>query len=226
MDLRLRPLTVVRFLAWILFLLFLLHLSSWIPVFASWQDHPVKQINLAGEQNLSTLFSCLLLGLCGMLTWLIAHAEGYLSRNGTGWLLLTLAFLALSVDELIMIHEKVGNVLHAAFNTTGIFQYAWVLPYMVLMFIFVAVQFRFYLRMPSDTRLWVSIAAVLYVSGGMGFEMIEGLRFVTAGRDAVFQILCTLEELFEMAGCILFAYAFVLHIDRHLPDFQLRITSA
>ena len=125
-----------------------------------------------------------------------------------------------------MIHDKISEILRVALGAEGLFYFAWVIPYAVLLVGFVLAYLPFFLRLPSDTRKWIGIAAVLYVTGGIGFELPGGARYEAHGHDAIFYLLATFEELLEFSGSIVFVYAFFSYIDAHRSDFRLRITSS
>lgn len=77
-----------------------------------------------------------------------------------------------------------------------------------------------------DSNNLVLLGAILYVGGSIGFEMLNGAWKDLHGRTAVYYLLTTVEELLEMFEVIIFIYAFLNPIDKHLPDFSLRITSS
>ncbi|PIR15895.1 MAG: hypothetical protein COV48_11825, partial [Elusimicrobia bacterium CG11_big_fil_rev_8_21_14_0_20_64_6] len=83
--------------------------------------------DLNHEMNLPTLYSGATLLLCAILLAMSAAGEARKRRPFFGWAGLSLAFVFLSADELLVIHEKLNEPLRAALHTSGgVFHYAWV----------------------------------------------------------------------------------------------------
>lgn len=225
MNMCLQPKKIVLFLVVTTAVLTVLHIWSCMPVVLAGRSYPITYFNFDREGNLPTLFSTLLLLGCAALTFVIASAERALGKKAWQWWLLSFSFLCIGLDETMMLHDKLSEVVHQSFQTTGIFYFAWVLPYALLLILFVAVYIPFFLRLPRETKRMVAVAALLFVGGGMGLELPGGARFETHGQDGVFYLLATFEELLEMSGCIVFIYAFSSYIDRYIPDFKLRVSS-
>ena len=137
---------------------------------------------------------------------------------------LSVAFLFAGMDEATMIHERISEGIKHFVDTSGVFYFAWVIPYSVLVLVFAMVFLRFFLRLPADTRRHVALAGFLYVTGAIGFELLGGAWVSSNSKDAVFYLFATIEESLEMLGSIIFIYAFSNYIARYLPDFCLRIT--
>ncbi|MCO5723344.1 hypothetical protein [Robiginitalea marina] len=65
------------------------------------------------------------------------------------------------------------------------------------------------------------VSGIIYVSGAIGIELLEGREAVTHGFESPgFKVLYTLEESLEMGGLILFLYALLSY--RH---FSLEIAT-
>ncbi len=224
MEIRLHPKSLAMFLAAVTMALGVLNLLSCIPVFMG-TGYPFGSFNFDYENNIPTLFSTLLLCFCATLAFFIARSKKSERLLFLQWLGIAAAFLFLGIDESTSLHERLTEPVRNAVGTGAIFYYAWVIPYAVLLAVFVAIYLRFFFRLPPETRKWVAIGAVLYVGGGIGLELPGGAWYELHGKDAVFYLLATFEELLEMTGCILFIYAFSSYIDRHIPDFKIRITS-
>ncbi|MEN7973272.1 MAG: hypothetical protein ABFR47_05510 [Verrucomicrobiota bacterium] len=191
------------------------------------RSYPLGLLSMDGEQNIPTMFSVALLWLCALFAGCIAVAEesgGRLRR--LQWGVLAVVFLFAGVDEFTEMHERLTEPLRNALNAGGLFYFAWVVPYVFFALLFTAMYFRFFMRLPGDTRKFVVLAVILYVGGSIGMEMIGGAWVQLHGKDWAYYLLVMVEEMMEMAGSIAFIYAFANHVDKHLPGFSLRITSS
>ena len=226
MELKLNPGKMVWICAVGMAALLLLHIIACLPMLLMGRSYPWIFLNLGGEQNLPTMFSTVLLLINAFLTGCIAWASKNERRSMAYWVGLAFAFMAMGMDESFMFHERSMHIIREALQVSGWFYFAWVIPYAVLVLCFALVYCRFFFRLPVDTRKHIALAAVLYVGGAIGLEMLGGAWFSAHGKDVVYYLLLvTIEEMLEMAGGIAFIYAFSCYIDRHLPGLSLRITS-
>jgi hypothetical protein len=69
------------------------------------------------------------------------------------WYLLAIIFVFLSIDETAVIHEKLWKPLHLSLETTGLFYYAWVIPYGIVSILIPLFFFKF-LRSLSPRTLF------------------------------------------------------------------------
>ncbi|MDF7826769.1 hypothetical protein P4B35_22270 [Pontiellaceae bacterium B12227] len=225
MEIRLHPKKIVLCLSIMVVLLFFLHCLSYLPVFLDWCVIPLIPLNFDCEGNLPTLFSSFLLGFCALLACICAWAARKQGLKSFHWWLMAIIFLGISIDESIQFHEAISGAVQDALNTGGYLLFAWVIPYSVLVVVIVAFYIPFFFRLPIRMRKWMALGALLYVAGGLGVELPESYRYDHYGEDKIYHALVTLEELLEMTGCITFIYALSSHIDRHIPNISLRITS-
>lgn len=188
-------------------------------------DRTIEAFDLEEEANLPTWYSSATLLLCAGLLAVIAAAK----RGGGGdyagrWYGLSLVFLVLSVDESATLHEKVSVAISGIFNTGGLFYYAWVIPAAVFLIAFVLLYLRFFASLPTDTK-WLFLAAgSLYVGGALVLEMAEGLNNdLYSKSDTMSAVLGGGQDVVEMLGVLLFVYALMSYIGRHLRDLHLYI---
>ena len=225
MEIRLHPKKVTRLLSSIGGVLLVFHLMGFLPFLSGDSIYPASYFNFDAEGNIPTLFSVFLLVFCAMLTGAIGVAVKRSGGKFMLWLFLGVVFLFISIDESVMIHERIGDRVQLMFNTGGYLFYAWVIPYSVMLFAFCVLYLPFFFRLPTETRKGCVIAAVLYVGGGLGMELPESAWFVSHGHDGAFMVMATVEEILEMSGCIVFIHTFCSYIDRHHPNLSLRITT-
>ena len=141
------------------------------------------------------------------------------------WLIISVIFIFIGVDESISIHEGFTEPLRNVLNTGSFFYYAWVIPYAAIVIVLILIYLPFFFKLPWDTKVCITISAILYVAGAIGMELIGGAWYELHGKDSIFFILASLEEVLEMLGMIGFIYTFSSYIDRHIKNFNLRITS-
>lgn len=189
----------------------------------AWVYGFVPKTNLNGEANIPAYFSSIILLAASALLAVIGVTH---KTSGAvywrHWVGLALIFLWLSLDEAAALHELATEPLQAALGTRGIFFYAWVIPALGLLAVFAVSFWRFYFHLPLDTRRRFTIAAVLYLGGGLGIEFIEAALADARGEgDFIYVLLVAAEEMIEMAGVIVFIDALLRYIIEHRPRVGL-----
>lgn len=126
---------------------------------------------------------------------------------------MSLIFLWLSIDEATLIRDHSEAILERAFNPGGFFYYAWVIPAIPLVFIFMLAYLRFLFNLPAKTRRLFLIAGSLFVGGALGMELIGGRYREFHGYENMTYIMIThVEEVLEMIGVVVFIYALTLYM--------------
>lgn len=185
----------------------------------------VKFFWLDSEYNIPSWFSSSLLWLSGVLLIAIAFFVQTERRNYSAhWMLLGFAFLVISMDEAIAVHEWLIEPVRAAFNTTGIFYFAWIIPAAVVLIVGLVAYIPFLRYLPDRTRSIFVNAGILYVSGAIGMEMIGGAAHSGEISRSFYQIAMPIEEMLEMCGIILFIYGLVAFIFHDSKAPRLRET--
>jgi hypothetical protein len=190
----------------------------------------VLVVNVDHDLSLPSWYSALLLLLASGLLAAITYAkriEG--SHYVRHWAVLSVIFLFLSCDEMLRIHERIANVLikpaldALGFVPSGILHYPWVLLYGPLVLVFVLAYFKFWLNLPSQIRMLFLVAGAFYVGGALGVELIAAW-FDSAGSAIGVFLAAHAEELMEMLGAVIFAYALMIYLREHLGvrEVQLR----
>ena len=233
MEIRLEPRKIIRVLIIVVILLTLANIAGQVSILYFKQDSLfglVPLFNLDYERSIPTFYSAITLLFCAALLAIIANVgKSHAARYPRHWLALSFIFLFLSADEMLALHERLIGPIRAAFHTSGLLYFAWVIPYGVLLLIFLALFHPFWKRLPTFTRRQFLIAGSLYVLGALGFDLLGGYYYDLRGdniRDVVYAILFTTEELLEMAGVILFIYALLQYMQRILPDLCFTISPA
>lgn len=142
--------------------------------------------------------------------WLLAAALALLlrrqHRSAWQWTALAGLFLLLSLDEGASLHERIGFFLEENIQLGGIFTYAWIFYGFALLAVAGAVFGRFLLTLPRRALITFAVAAGVYVSGAIGFEMY--VADVTSGEIEFlpwlgWSVSVMFEEILEMLGIII-----------------------
>lgn len=185
----------------------------------------IKMFDLDHEKNLPTFFSSLLMMFCAGLLYLIAMVQKDHNRRFARWNLLAAIMTFLAVDEFCAIHEQLIKPLRAALHTSGIFYYAWIIPYGALLLILILLYIPFFRSLPSKTRRLFFASGLMYVLGAIGFEALGGIYLAhnAETKDLGFGILYTIEESLEMFGTVIFQYALMSYVAVELeaPSVQI-----
>lgn len=180
-------------------------------------DRLLETVSVDLESNVPSWFSTSLLLLGALLLLDVAgtaHRER--SRWRWHWASLVAAFLYLSVDEASLLHETGNAVLERAGVDTGL-RFGWVVIALPLVVAFAAAMVPFLLALPRRTAGLFVLAGVLYVGGALGMEVVGGRVWDAAGREsAAYAVVSSAEELLEMVGAVVFAWAVADHQRRHL----------
>ncbi len=175
----------------------------------------VRYFDFNGESNVPAFFSSVILLIAGGLLLLI-HSQQKRWEEVTEttetnhWLILGLIFLFMAVDENVQLHEHVADFVRPQLGNdlSGLLHWAWVVPYGILTLVVAAYFMGFVLRLPPKTRNLIAISGVLFVTGALGLEFVEGYLYKRYGLDHLYnRIMYCLEELLEMSGVTLFIYA-------------------
>jgi hypothetical protein len=164
-------------------------------------------LDLDGERNLPTWYSSIQWFCVAIFLGLFAHSNFSLGQKRS-WVLplLSLLFLALSLDEVAEIHEWVGrktDVLlpggardNTLIRETGIWMFVIGVPFIAL-FVALISSIRIYFQRAPDALVKISLGMLIMLAGSVGFETLT--NFVARGSMyGVLQVLS--EELCEMVG--------------------------
>ena len=141
------------------------------------------------------------------------------------WIFLAVIFLFLALDEFSSIHEKLGAPVRELLNASGAFYWAWIIPYGVLLVILAIIYARFIIELPAKPRRFMLISAFVYVTGALGFEMLDGwyLELHKGQEDLIYSLISTFEESLEMIGLLTFVYALMIYIEESHNGLTIQI---
>lgn len=183
------------------------------------------KFDLAGEQTVAAWLSSALMLLCTAPLFQIAALRRRLGEHDVRhWAVLGLIFVGLSMDETVGFHEMTTGPLRAAFNGSGIFLYAWVVPALAFVAVVALAYARFLFGQPAWFRNRCILAGALFVGAAVGFEMMEGAfaEFYLEHR-VIHEIAAHLEDVLEFAGILVFLHALLTYLRLHSPDLRIRL---
>ncbi len=183
---------------------------------------PLFDIN--GEDNFPSTYSTIILFLCaGLLAMIGAAKRERQHRFAVHWLVLSIIFVYLGIDESISIHEHISYRLSASWDGDKPLYFAWILPYGLLLLLLAWKYWKFlnHLR-PQIKRLFI-VAGSVFLLGAIGFEMLSGLIAMQYEPENLwYAALGSVEELMEMTGIVIFIYALCLQLA--MEDAKLTIS--
>ena len=186
--------------------------------------------NLGKEANLPTYFSSGLLFLAAtLLFWIARDRRQHEAAFARHWQILALVFLFLSVDEAARLHELVYKVLTYFYgHGSGVFYHIWVVPFLAATLLLGVAYLRFLLHLPKPQQILFASAAMLYVGGALGFEMVEGYlqayhTDLYGQGTLAYNLFIVAEEALEMAGVLVFIYALLAYIGHHIGDAHVDV---
>lgn len=184
----------------------------------------VEFFNVGGEYNPQAWYSSLLLALCALLLWLISLSEEeQFARQTRYWQALSFIFIYLALDEMLLFHERVGELLGQHIHTSGIFRYAWVVLAIPLCLAIGIIFLRFILLLPKKIRRLFLISGGLYIGSALLLELIEGYAASIYGEKSLADfLLVAIEELVEKLSLILFIYTLLHYLEKYGKPFYLK----
>ena len=213
-------LKAAKFLFSITLILLIAHCISFFLFFTLPVQHITllltKLFDVGRDYNVPTLFSSFLLLMASILLFYIYRQK----KAGSGkkadyrWLVLSIIFFYLAIDEYARIHEELMETVHSRLHIklTGYLFVPWVIPYALFTLVVFIYFFRFVLNLPKKTSNLIFIAGFIYVAGALGFEMLEAHELEINGRNVLVHLQETIEETMEMCGVIIFIYSLLDYV--------------
>lgn len=184
----------------------------------------VELFNFDSEKNIPTLYSSIALIIASILLLSIAFINKKYKSTYIPWFGLSLIFLFLSIDEISSIHEGLVLPTREALKTTGIFYFAWIIPYGIALVIFIIAYSRFLFKLPKNIMILFLVSGAIFVFGAIGFEMLGGKQVELYGRDnIIYALFYTCEESLEMIGVAIFIYTLLTYIVNEFESIIITI---
>ncbi len=170
--------------------------------------------NLDKELNLPTFLSTLLLAVAAWAAMRVGLLRRRSLRTDSAlWLGLAAVLASLAFDELVQIHERFILPVRGLFDSSGIFYFAWVIPAIAVLIGLLPVGLKFIRRLDRGVRFLFVLAAVIYVGGALGMELVGGYLCTTRGcTDPAYVAGTIAEESAEMAGMLVLVHALSIQL--------------
>jgi hypothetical protein len=182
------------------------------------------------EQNIPTAFSALLLLFSAVLLLVIAIIKRRaVDRFRWGWVMLCVGFFVMTADESFSLHERLVEPAREMTGQMklGVLYFTWVIFGIAIVAVLGVFYLKFLLHLPAGTRNEMIVAAVLYLGGALGAELVGGWHAEIYGvENLTFSMLATAEEALEMAGLIIFIRALLTYIAREYQAVRILCSSA
>jgi hypothetical protein len=179
-------------------------------------DEFQRLFDVNAEANIPTWFSTVVLFAVALVIAGIAA----LRRRGNepdaaSWSYFTALVFVMSLDELAGLHEAVGDVIDRNVDLPVIGGYGWVVAGAAVVVVSALALRAVFRGMPRSTARHAVIAAVVYVTGALGVEVLEAVFVNDTNRiGAGVHVLTGAQEGLEMLGAILALRVLLVHLQR------------
>jgi len=164
------------------------------------------------EQTIPAWFAASLLFLGAMLALTVWNRS---DEHRWPWMVLAGVLLAMSADETIGVHERIGAKIHEALNTGGLLFFAAVIPGAVIAIVLVVGFTPLTKGLAQGVRRPFVLAAALFFGAVVGLEALGGLTVDSIGRKTFAYVLeVHAEELLELLGVTSMIYALATQLDQ------------
>jgi len=168
------------------------------------------------EESVPTYFSAIILLLSSILLALIGNAKSKLSDPfSKHWMILSILFLILSMDEIVGFHEIIIDPMNNSFHFNGYWRFSWVIPAMIFVLFFAISYLKFLNSLTSKYKKGFIFAGFIYVLGAIVIEMFSAKIFINekdSATDLMYNLVITLEESCEMLGVMIFISVLLSYI--------------
>jgi hypothetical protein len=179
------------------------------------------------DSSLPTIFNAVLILIAfAILLMVSVHLRKIKSDQFYNWLLLTAAFLLLSLDENPTIHKIFVSAISRLIWTgqAGDVNYALGMPYGALALIFVFFLYRFITSLPPNIAFGFIVSGSVYVTGALILGFYGTHIFDVEYHHSVkYLLVASLEESFEMVGLTLFIYFLFEYIQREFRSLSIKL---
>jgi len=183
-----------------------------------------KYFDVGRERNIPTLYSVMALAVAATLLATNArHSWEKCDGQHRYWAGLALIFLFLAFDEGTQIHEQMSGVMERWVTPQGYLLWLWVIPYGFAVLVLAAVYLRFLVQLSRTTRYYFILAALLFLGGAIGVEMLSAWEKDLNDYTILFCVLYSLEEFLEMIGVAVFIYALLKNLADESPVIRITL---
>lgn len=124
-------------------------------------------------------------------------------RSWLAWCGIAFVLCAASIDEIVQLHESGNQFVARLFPTAESLPWPWVLAGSAAVIVVAAGLGPLVWRLAAPVRTWLLVAAVLYVGGALGVEMLSAPIYPGEGVPHLgYDVLNAAEEGLEMIGVV------------------------
>ena len=173
----------------------------------------LHRFSIMRDASLPTWAASVILLACAALLAIAGRVAVVVQSAYAGkWRVLAVIFVLLSMDEVATMHELsgilIGWLVPSVSQLGGVFHYKWVLVALPLLVALTAYIVPWLFALPTRTRQLFIASAVVFVSGAVGVEMLNGLLDASTKENGIYYALgTTIEEYMEFGGALLFLHA-------------------
>lgn len=213
-----RRIITALFLSWLL--LWFGSVLQDLVIFSTETEEKIWLLDVDSEESLYTWLSTVLLCFAALLAFVLS----FYGHDVLQWRAIGILFLAMSVDEMLSLHERLSELLGSALATSGPFFFAWVIPAGVLVLLVGVVFLPFVLRLPRKVSILILFSGFLFILGALGFEMAAGAflsgeeNLTSALETSRYRVLTNIEEGLEGLGVVLFITALLMRCAQVFPS--------
>ncbi|WP_165313777.1 hypothetical protein [Vibrio ziniensis] len=230
MNIKLNPQSI---LTTFLFVIGLLVIANLFGIYARFNlDFPhiqsvIRLVDVDTEMNVPTLYSSFAMFVASALLALVGYMHRLRKESSFPWFGLAFIFTFLSIDESSEFHEMLVGPVRDTLHTSGVFYFAWVIPYGLLAIVLGIAYFRFLLNLPRNILGLYVLSGCVFLAGALGLELIGGVIAQQSGTDSfIYAMSYTCEETLEMVGIALLIYTTARYIVQVFPGTQIEFVKS
>ena len=186
----------------------------------------VYVFNVGSEGNIPTIFYTIVILFTSCITsFIFVRNKKNNEPRSIYWLLISLIFMYLAVDEGWIIHERLILSLNYFFNDITSINYFLIIGGLFIGII-ILIFLGFSLSLDISLKKWLYLALALYIIGAFALELVSKWYISNYGGGFVLEMISTVEEVLEMLGIILFIKTFLkfLKLQSGKIDLKIEIT--
>lgn len=215
MEIKIRPATILKVLIAAIIVTMILHIIAHLILIQGPHSFEVtlglSLIDMDEELSIPTWLSQFMLLGASLSALLVAASRRAAKKNYyRHWFGISAILLYMSIDDGARIHELISDPITRLLGTGGSFMvHGWVFAGIAAVLLVGFIYFKFWLALPAKAKWQILLAAVIFIAGAVGVEMIGGYHSSQYGYDMTYRMLAMLEESLEMLGASYAIYAFL-----------------
>ncbi len=181
------------------------------------------------EATVPTWYSAgLLLAVAAVAGLVAAVSRAAAARGAWRWLLLGAVFVAMSLDESVALHERLGDLVSDTLDVDdqGPLRNPWIVAGIVPGLALGFLTARAVATLPGRTRRWVVVGLATYLGGALGLEGLSGVVLDAHGNGFWYAAVTGAEEGAEMAGAVVLCYALLAAVEVRVREGSVRLALA